>query len=96
MQCVRNCGLEPVLYLKQLISREWELPVSFKCSSDKVHAYSGAMSAASGDKKSVCSFLNKRQKEPTCVGELVCFTIGVVEVREVFALPLHKCASLSC
>ena len=94
MQCVRNCGLEPVLYLKQLISREWELPVSFKCSSDKVHAYSGAMSAASGDKKSVCSFLNKRQKEPTC--ELVCFTIGVVEVREVFALPLHKCASLSC
>ena len=56
MQCVRNCGLEPVLYLKQLISREWELPVSFKCSSDKVHAYSGAMSAASGDKKSVCPF----------------------------------------
>ena len=93
MQCVRNCGLEPVLYLKQLISREWELPVSFKCSSDKVHAYSGAMSAASGDKKSVCP-LNKRQKEPTY--ELVCFTIGVVEVREVFALPPHKCASLSC
>ena len=64
MQCVRNCGLEPVLYLKQLISREWELPVSFKCSSDKVHAYSGAMSAASGEK---CLFLFKQEAKGTDV-----------------------------